>query len=226
MQKQVLFISFLMCTSLYYSKIVNDVPSWKPFNWIEEDKGYTATGTGYFQFDYPVGIPQVSFPSGAAFDTDNHRYVLQITPQNFQWGFANGTYFVNPNATRANCYYEPNYSYLDFIDKYKQVTARSVYGLRTTYTGVVKDPGTCNTTTAITMVQGKQGQVIQYNAQFYLTLVPGLCIPEKLSLTFYYDTWHKGTPNASLFQLPHECFNPFPYCSAYYPCDIQGAVPF
>lgn len=206
-------------------------PTFAALNW-EESGPFCATGNGSFFQLYPFEFLLVDgVPTKLCFDTLHSRNFLQVTPFNLQWSFPNGSYFLNPNSSGFPlCYYEPNYTYDDFLVKYSSAREISTTLGRRNYLGLVKDPGTCNTTVAVQVVNAQpffgRSKVIQYASQFYLSAVPGSCVPEKLAIVFNYEQWTFRTPDPALFQLPPTCLNnPLPYCPSFYPCDVVGIPP-
>ena len=121
-------------------------PPFENFYW-NASGSFWGNGTYYFKLLYPFsGIPS-SNPGFLALDDHNKQYFLSIVPPStgapfgvFQLAYPNGTYLME--ATTAQCYFNPNATYNNFLLTYASATSRNP-GLLVNYVGLINDPATC-----------------------------------------------------------------------------------
>jgi hypothetical protein len=206
------------------------VPTFAPFDFVggPGTGSFEATGTTYIKVLYPVETT-VTAPTFLAFDTITQQYVINITTTSQQIGLRDKTYFinVNPLTSTRTCHLLTSVNYTTQVVNYAQALERSAFLGFTSYTGVVKDPGTCGTLVGASFIQDPLSRILQWNTELYISAIPGVCVPSKLAITFTYDSWKFKRPDPSVFQLDPLCDIPLTnYCEAYYPCDVVAGVPF
>jgi len=197
-----------------------------PYDW-EAGGSYRATGTFFGKSVWPTTSAGVSGLADFAIDVPHHQYKLTINQQHQQWGFDNGTYFVDA----GQCSFVP-VNYAGWLDVYKTGAVHSGkfsqpgVGVVNIYSGLVRDPGTCTTFASVTMVQDKKGRLVGYNFAQAINLAPNIpnapvpFIPGHVVATMQFNRWYKGVPSESHFQLPESCYSagtPASFCSKWYP---------
>jgi len=221
----VFILSILFFGGVLPTYATDGVATLEPFNW-EKGGSYLATGTFVGKSLFPVISNASTSPSSFAIDPTTQRYAWQINQDNIQYGLPNGTYVTGVNDT---CYLIP-LTYSDFVRVYASAVEVSAgiltsLGILSTYSGLVRDPGTCNMYAGVTLTQGIGGRIVNFGFGQVLNLGPtvGLpypaFIPGHVAGAIRYDTWKNGVPAASYFQLPPQCYQATPrdYCEWYYP---------
>jgi hypothetical protein len=192
------------------------------FDW-EKLGSFLANGTFSGRLLFPQLTDTFDAPSALAFDKSNQRYAIYINPQNWQFGFNNGTYYYLDGV----CSYVPK-TYQDFVTVYRSAVESSTglstgCGSASIFSGLVREPGACNQSVAITIVQSTSStkKIVSFSFSQVLNYVPPPAfVPGHVTSSIQYEKWNFGTPKSQYFQLPKNCLDPsklLDYCQIYYP---------
>jgi len=204
------------------------------FDW-EASGPFVANGTFSGRSLYPQQTNTTDAPAAIAFDPTNQRYVIQINPADFQFGYENGTYYL----LNGVCSFV-NKTYTDFVNVYA-AAVETTYGLSTEcgkvsiFSGLVHEPGACAQSVAMTIVRtdGLAKKLISFSFGQVLNIAPEIppsqlppglpqppFIPGHVAASLQFNHWVFGEPKPAYFQLPQACWNQsqvLDYCSVYYP---------
>lgn len=199
-----------------------------PWNWTQYGS-FVSTGKFYSASIFPSsGSTPKQYKSKIAFDVLHNRGVIFIAEElnTTQWMFPNGTYFFINNF----CYYNPNYTYFQFLTNYQSARLVQSGDRVRRYAGLVNDPGSSPEFVSIILErQGRNLTLYGFSQNLNLapqvppkTACPAYVVPGHIIGNLEYKETKYKTPSAHWWNLPASCLTPYNYTKCF---SLQGKLP-